>query len=369
MLLELMSNQIVEAEGFPDFWYKFFDRDDLRSSEATMKNFISQAVYTALRGKRPPALRALLRESPKDVINALAVTRYRSKFPEKRIEKELERLESEKIMARRAKNSEGRRIQKSEYRVALSRIKSVQEKSREFKRIHNTIKGRLRAPGYHDRVLNILRGRENPDSNVARLAVLFVMGHWMFRLQELLLENVGMTLTEAVDKYFKEHVASTIKDPYERIIVREAIRCFDGLLIPFGEYLNEFYEDCMFCDYKSFSRGSTETDNALHFLFPGTQMYSWLRFSPTRTIPAMLKEKLPVVFEYDLNPEPEKPSARRIIGLSARKKVSYQPFAALMVQILRLMSKQNKAAYYHGLYLDLVMEKAYPYIKHIEILP
>ncbi len=348
---------------FPNFWLDFFDVEKRDTPEWITRNFIAQAVYKGMKKYRPPTLRALLRGTAQEEIKAMARRRYGSKFPDRRVDEKLKKLEEEKLFARRSRDSEGRRIQKSEYRVALHKIKVLKARRKEFSELHRTLRGRLRTPAYQNSILNLLKSEAAETSNIARMSVLFIMGHWMYRLNDMVYSSSGKTVSDYVDQYFEETVAPHLSDEKERVVVREGIRCVEGLLLEFGKYLVMFYEDCMFCSITA--RNNIEIDQQLLYLFPGIQMKSWLRFTSSSTVANMLKTQITKVFPFQVNPDPENPSRRRIVGISARSRVRYQPFAASILRILKLKPDRGKAAHFNGLYLDIIMEKLVPYLRDV----
>jgi len=348
---------------FPTFWLDFFNITKEDTPEWLTRNFIAQAVYSGLKKNRPPSLRTLLRGDESDEIKALARRRYGSKFPNLRVDEELKRLEEEKLFARRSRDSNGRRIQKSEYRVVLHKIKTMKARRKEFADMHKTLRGRLRTPIYQNSVLNILSSKDAENSNIARMSVLFMMGHWFYRLNELIHDSSGKTLSELVDLYFDEQVASQLSDEKEKIVVREGIRCVEGILLEFGKYIVQFCEDCMFCSLTS--KNNVEIDLQLLYLFPGIQMRTWLRFSNASTVAHMLKTQITQVFPFDVNPDPSNPSSRRIVGIAAKSRVRYQPFATSILRILKLKQDRGRAAHFNGLYLDKIMEKLIPYLENV----
>lgn len=348
---------------FPLYWFRFFDRERPNTAEAKLRNFIATAVHKALKGRRTQKLRMILRESPEETIHALVLARYRALFPQERIAQRLQRLHDEKILARRARDANGRRFDKTGYRVALNRIKNLEAKKQLYEDLHKQLRTRFRVPINQKQIIDALKG-EIPESNVARLATLFVMGYWVWRLNEILTDRLGMTISDAVDRYYEQTVATHLSDENERIVVREGLRMIDGLLLPFGDYLHRFYQDCMFCSFAKGTQGSVDIENNLLYLFPGVQMKNWLSFTTADTVPNLLKVQIPKVFPISY--EEGKISTRRIIGQATRTFVPYQPLAVAIFDVLKLKMKNNKAPHLQGIYFQPIIDKLEPYLDLIK---
>ena len=352
----------MQNNGFSLFWLKFFDLKNTNTPEAVIRSFIASSIYNSVKKRHLSAHRKILQETSKDALTILATNRYRHKFPQERINEQLNQLNDEKLFARRAKDERGLGIMKSEYRVALHRIKTMKKREKQFYQLHKSLKGRLRSPNYLNSIHLLLSSEEGQKSHISRLATLFVIGYWFYRLNITSKNLSNVTLSDLLRSYFDNNVTFLFVDKYEKIIVKEAITCFSQILLAFGEYINRFYEDCMFCNFHEQKKGVTELDFPLMYLFPGIKMTNWLRFKSSSTILAELRSHLLKIFPFDSNPTIDNPSSRRIIGVSARKKVRYQALAKTLVKIMKLDSMQNKPPYYHFFYLDSVAKLVLPYI-------
>ncbi len=363
----------LEFSEFPHFWYRCFSKEFEDSPEYIFRNFVAQAAYIALKGKRPPELRALLTINPDQLVKSFVLKRSKANFPNKEFDELIEKMERERKKEMAKKYTDPDNYSVNRVRHLLREQKLLRKKREEFANRQLKIRQLSKMPEYILFIKKALLGELDPNSNIARQGAMFILGFWFVMIEELVEKQTGENLTEVSLRLFDRIVGKRLKDEKERIIVREAIRGSIEILLFFGRYILDLFKVCLFCNYKPHMPGSSKIDENLLYLLPSTKLVNWIGINRTDTINQKLPEKIFEIFPLkgfekeittaaDLERFEKEISPRRLIGIATRENKRYRLLATELMRIIRMETVNGKPPHLNGMYLDRVFHYLSPYL-------